>query len=102
MPLAMGHALAVAPVVTRIKLEPELSLARMPGLIRDLASAYTSGAARIELDVSRLRKISEGARRLLATATTRLEGLGVELVLIDSGRPGFSATGRSNVERPML
>jgi len=69
--------------VAQIALGKELRLAQIPKLIEKITGAYLRGATRIELDATNLRRMTDGAKHLLAAAGQRLERLGVELVVIE-------------------
>lgn len=81
----MGQPLPLVPEVVSIALGKDLRLAGIPPLVEKITSAYLNGAKRIELDASRLLRLTEGARWVLISATRKLKGLGVELVITESG-----------------
>lgn len=79
----MGQALPRAPEVVMIPLGKELRLAGIPKLLEKIEAARSTGAKRIELEATILRKITEGARLVLLSATCRLEHEGIDLVLVE-------------------
>lgn len=66
----------------RVTLGAELRLATMSAVISAIDRCLPTKPRRIELDASRLRFMTEGARRLLLVATDRLATREVELVVI--------------------
>ncbi len=66
----------------RLSLGSELRLRDLPHLMQAIQDAIWSGCRRVELDGSGLRFMTEGARRLLVTATHRASERDVHLVLV--------------------
>ncbi|MFO0636949.1 MAG: hypothetical protein U0168_29310 [Nannocystaceae bacterium] len=73
----------------RISLGSELRLRGIPDLLQSIARVIGAGMhvdpggpSRIELDASALRVLTEGARRVLLTATERLAARDIELVMV--------------------
>jgi len=78
--------LAIAHVPTtetpRFYLGRELRLAGIPQVLESIRCVLDGGPARIELDASGLRMMTEGARQVLIAATQHLAARDVELVVI--------------------
>lgn len=66
----------------RVVLGAELRLASVSAVISAIDRCLPAKPQRIELDASRLRFMTEGARRLLLVATARLAAREVELVIV--------------------
>lgn len=69
-----------------VPLGEDVRLAAMPELVRVMSMAYRNGARRIELDVTRVQRMTEAARHILDVAASRLATLGVVMVLVDRSR----------------
>lgn len=66
----------------RLSLGSELRLRHVPNLMEAIRDAIWSGCQRIELDARDLQFMTEGARRILLTATQRAFERDVDLVLV--------------------
>lgn len=66
----------------RVALGAEVRLATIGAVITAIDQILPSNPQRIELDASRLRFMTEGARHLLLVATMRLAQRDVELVVV--------------------
>jgi hypothetical protein len=78
--------LAIAQVPTieapRFNLGRELRLKGIPYVLESIRELLVHAPARIDLDATGLRLMTEGARQVLIAATQHLAARGVELVVI--------------------
>jgi hypothetical protein len=74
-----SRGLAPAP---RVALGTELRLSSIASVIGAIDRILPSSPNRIELDASRLRFMTEAARRMLVVATHRLAARQIELVVV--------------------
>jgi hypothetical protein len=66
----------------RVALGAELRLANVSAVIAAIDRILVGEPSRIELDATRLRFMTEGARRMLLVATSRLAERQIELVMV--------------------
>jgi anti-anti-sigma regulatory factor len=80
--LATHAAYAEPRIAPRVALGAELRLATVRAVIEAIDRVLHAEPKRIELDASRLRFMTEGARRVLLVATSRLAAREIELVIV--------------------
>lgn len=82
---AYAENYAASPYVApapKVALGTELRLSTIATVIGAIDRILPSSPTRIELDASRLRFMTEGARRMLIVATDRLAARQIELVVV--------------------